>query len=256
VLTLWGFIAPLVERLRQPSKSVVVARPPHHVKPSKAKISKATPMQARKPASKPVGKPLRSAAGRDVGALQPTLFQKTVSRPRPRASGATVALNSVIEASEHRIAHGTPSLKGRRKQTRPARVPMQARYDALVKEMLATYNVRVRKWRQSMSGVAWYIEYRDGTTVRLLEAPKPKSPMSLAIFLHEIGHHAIGLGIHKPRCLEEYLAWNYAVTTMRDRGFEVTDRVKKRMDRSLRYAVRKAVRRGLRVLPAELELYR
>ena len=133
---------------------------------------------------------------------------------------------------------------------------MQERYDALVKEMLQTYNVRVRKWRTSMSGVAWYIEYRDGTTVRLLESPKPKSPMSLAIFLHEIGHHAIGLGIHKPRCLEELLAWNYAITTMQARGFDVTDRVKKRMDRSLRYAVRKAVRRGLRVLPAELEPYR
>lgn len=230
MLTLWGFIAPLVERLRPAaaqSKPVAQAKPAKRVQASKQ-------VKKRKPTDP--GKSSPVAADRDVAALQPTLFEKPARRIAPRAPSASVTLESAAP--------------------RPVRVPMQERYDALVKEMLQTYNVRVRKWRTSMSGVAWYIEYRDGTTVRLLESPKPKSPMSLAIFLHEIGHHAIGLGIHKPRCLEELLAWNYAITTMQARGFDVTDRVKKRMDRSLRYAVRKALRRGLRTLPAELEPYR
>lgn len=131
----------------------------------------------------------------------------------------------------------------------------QDRYDAIVKELLVAHGIRVRKWRSSMSGVAWITTYRDGSAVRCLESPRPKSPMSLAIFLHEVGHHVIGLGAYKPRCLEEYHAWMYAVTEMERRGVPVTDRVKRRMDRSLRYAVAKASRRGLKALPPELRSY-
>ena len=61
--------------------------------------------------------------------------------------------------------------------------------------------VGVRKWRSSMSGVAWQVTYRDGTVARLIESPRPRGPVSAAIFLHEIGHHAIGLGRFRPRCL-------------------------------------------------------
>ncbi|MCE7974390.1 MAG: hypothetical protein DYG92_08750 [Leptolyngbya sp. PLA1] len=131
----------------------------------------------------------------------------------------------------------------------------QDRYDAIVKELLGTHGIRVRKWRTSMSGVAWITTYRDGSAVRCIESPRPKSPMSLAIFLHEVGHHVIGLGAYRPRCLEEYHAWVYAVTEMEKRGVPVTDRVKRRMDRSLRYAVSKASRRGLKSLPPELHRY-
>jgi len=118
--------------------------------------------------------------------------------------------------------------------------------------MLARYGVRVRKWRKSMSGVAWELTYHDGRVVRLIEAPKPKSPMSMAIFLHEIGHHAIGFNVYKPRCLEEYHAWAFAVRTMEERGLEVTERVRRRMSSSLKYAGEKAVRRGIKALPDEI----
>ena len=129
----------------------------------------------------------------------------------------------------------------------------QLRYDAMTKEMLAEYGVRVRKWRTSMSGVAWEVHYADGKVSKLIEAPKPKGPMSAAIFLHEIGHHAIGLGAYKPRCLEEYHAWAWSLSTMERLGLNVTDRVRQRMHDSLRYAVHKARRRGIKSLPVELE---
>ncbi len=132
---------------------------------------------------------------------------------------------------------------------------MQAKYDAVVDAMLRKYGVRVRKWRESSSGIAWTIKYRDGRVVRLLESPKPKGPMSMAIFLHEIGHHAIGLGAYKPRCLEEYHAWAFSIRAMEEHGLNVTDRVRMRMEKSLKYAVRKAKRRGLRELPPELAPY-
>jgi len=121
--------------------------------------------------------------------------------------------------------------------------------------MLARYGVRVRRWRKSLSGLAWQVEYRDGRIQRLIESPEPKTPLSMAIFLHEIGHHAIGLARHKPRCLEEYLAWKFSLDQMEALGLPVTDRVRQRVHRSLRYAVSKARRRGLRELPPELLPY-
>ncbi len=132
---------------------------------------------------------------------------------------------------------------------------MQARYDAVTKSMLAQHGVRVRKWRTSMSGVAWEVMYRDGTRVKLIEAPRPKGPMSAAVFLHEIGHHAIGLGVYRPRCLEEYHAWAFSLRAMEASGLNITDQVRYRMHASLYYAIAKARRRGLKELPGELEAY-
>lgn len=141
---------------------------------------------------------------------------------------------------------------------RPAAVPATVRasardrYSSLVTAMLAEHEVRVRKWRTSMTGVAWEVTYADGTLARLIEAPRPKGPMSAAIFLHEIGHHAIGFHRYRPRCLEEYYAWAWALEAMERSGVAVTDSVRRRMHESLHYAIEKARRRGLQELPAEL----
>lgn len=151
---------------------------------------------------------------------------------------------------------GHTAVKPKRAKREPVRAtPMQQRYDALVVEMKRTYGVRVRKWRSSSSGCAWEVKYDNGSLRRLIESPYPKGPMSCAIFLHEIGHHAIGFRTYKPRCLEEYHAWKWALATMEQRGLNVTDAVRKRMHDSLRYAVAKARRRGLQHLPAELVEY-
>ena len=128
----------------------------------------------------------------------------------------------------------------------------QAKYDALVEEMKRTHRLRVNKWRSSTSGCAWEVHYGDGSVSRLIESPYPRGPMSCAVFMHEVGHHAIGLHRYRPRCLEEYHAWRWALEEMEQRGFSVTDRVRTRRDDALRYAIAKALRRGLRRLPLEL----
>lgn len=158
-----------------------------------------------------------------------------------------------------------PKARKRRpaKRAQPVRKPtakraptgMQLRYEQVTRQMLAEYGVRVRKWRSSMSGVAWQVTYQDGSVSRLIESPKPKGPMSAAIFLHEIGHHAIGFGTYKPRCLEEYYAWKFSIDKMHELGLNVTDRVHERMHDSLNYAVEKALRRGLKRIPGELMPY-
>ncbi len=129
---------------------------------------------------------------------------------------------------------------------------MAARYERVAREMLSKYEVRVRKWRRGTSGIAWYVAYRDGSVQRLIESPRPRGPMSMAVFLHEIGHHAIGFNVYKPRCLEEYHAWEFSLRTMRERGLNVTEAVLRRRRRSLEYAVGKACRRGIKSIPAEL----
>jgi hypothetical protein len=121
--------------------------------------------------------------------------------------------------------------------------------------MLAKYGLSVKRWRNSLSGVAVQRTYRDGRVERTIESPYPTSPLRLAIFLHEVGHHAIGLGVHKPRCLEEYLAWRYAIDRMEERGFPTQGSVARRFDRSMRYAVAKSTRRGIRALPAEVAAF-
>jgi len=133
--------------------------------------------------------------------------------------------------------------------------PAQQRYDRLVAEMKRRHGIRIHRWRSSTSGCAWQVRYRDGRIVRLVQAPYPRGPMSAAVFLHEVGHHAIGFDRYKPRCLEEFMAWQWALAAMEAHGVHITDRVRTRVDRSLRYAVAKAQRRGLKRLPPELTRY-
>lgn len=162
------------------------------------------------------------------------------------------------EPSRRMVARGKklgPRSIGTR-EPRPRSSPMQDRYDALVLEMKQAHGLRIRKWRKSSSGVARLLRYSDGREVRLIEAPYPRGPMSCAIFLHEVGHHAIGLGVFRPRCLEEYRVWLWALDAMRSRGFNVTSAVEQRVRRSMEYAVAKALRRGAKSLPPELDQFR
>ena len=128
-------------------------------------------------------------------------------------------------------------------------------FAAIVRQMRQTYDLRIRKWRTSMSGCAWRVYHADGRAVNWIEAPYPKTPISLAIFLHEVGHHVIGFDRYKRRCEEEYHVWVWAVRKMRELGVEPDARVHRRVELSMQYAVDKAVRRGIKALPEPLVQY-
>ncbi|MCC6239074.1 MAG: hypothetical protein IT448_02065 [Phycisphaerales bacterium] len=128
-------------------------------------------------------------------------------------------------------------------------------YHSIVEQMKSAYQLRVRRWRRKMSGCAWRVYYHDGRIINWIEAPQPKSPISLAVFLHEVGHHVIGFSTYKRRCEEEYHAWSWALQTMKQLGVPIDHRVKRRFEASMCYAVAKAVRRGVKSLPAPLECY-
>jgi len=128
-------------------------------------------------------------------------------------------------------------------------------YTAIVEQMKSRFEIRVRKWRRSMSGCAWRVYYHDGRTINWIEAPVPKTPISLAIFLHEVGHHAIGFSTYKRRCEEEYHVWQWTIRTMRQLGVQPDDKVRKRVELSMQYAVGKALRRGIKQLPQPLRQF-
>lgn len=127
-----------------------------------------------------------------------------------------------------------------------------ADYDQIVRRMKRRYALRVRRWRTAMTGCAWRVVYHDGRRINWIEAPRPRSPISLAIFLHEVGHHVIGFDRYGLGCEEEYHAWTWAIGQMRKLGVEPDERVRRRFERSMQYAVAKAQRRGLASLPPDL----
>ena len=125
-------------------------------------------------------------------------------------------------------------------------------FDSIVSRMKVRYAVRVKRWRRQMSGCAWSVRHADGRCVNWIEAPHPRTPISLAIFLHEVGHHAIGFKKYRMRCEEEYHVWVWALGQMRKLGVEPDAKVNKRFELSMQYAVGKAIRRGLKKLPEPL----
>jgi len=128
-------------------------------------------------------------------------------------------------------------------------------YDAMVEELKAKYHIAVRKWRKHMSGVAYELKYRDGRIKRLITSPRPRSPVSASIFLHEVGHHAVGFRRYKPRCLEEYYVWQWAFREMAARNIPINARVVKHYRRSMFHYVRTAQKRGIKELPHDLERF-
>lgn len=125
-------------------------------------------------------------------------------------------------------------------------------FDAIVEMMKERYALRIRRWRRTMSGCAWCVYYNDGRVVNFIESPYPKTPISLAVFLHEVGHHAIGFNTYRQRCEEEYHAWKWSIETMQQLGIQPDARVHRRFRLSMQYAVGKALRRGIKQLPADL----
>jgi hypothetical protein len=121
----------------------------------------------------------------------------------------------------------------------------------MVRELKTRYKISIRKWRKHMSGVAYELTYADGRIKRLISAPRPRSPVSAAIFLHEVGHHAIGFRRYSPRCLEEYYVWQWTFREMAAHGIPTDERVLRHYRRSM-YHYLKLARGNGHPVPVEL----
>jgi hypothetical protein len=127
--------------------------------------------------------------------------------------------------------------------------PLPPDYDRLVRELKHRYKISIRKWRTHMSGISYELTYRDGRIKRLIAAPRPRSPVSACIFLHEVGHHAIGFRRYPSRCLEEHYVWLWTFREMEARGIPITHGVMKHFKRSMYHYVRRAHNRREHVPP-------
>jgi hypothetical protein len=177
---------------------------------------------------------------------------RPASRRTPLQAGGGTHGSPVARAKQPRVARTAcpPPHAGT-----DGRSDLARRIGELVDAMKVAHAIRVRKYRKTMSGCAWRVTYSDGRAINWIEAPRPVSPISLAIFLHEVGHHVIGFDTYRRRCEEELAAWDWAIQTMRAHGIEPDDRVLRRYDLSMRYAVEKAVRRGIKQLAPDLHAF-
>jgi hypothetical protein len=166
----------------------------------------------------------------------------------------------------HRLAAGRPQNPAATRRIGPAPLPdptpasapltpMRRIYRDMAHDLPARYGVTVTRWRSSNSGVAILRKLNDGRWLREMEAPYPKGPVSAAVFCHEIGHHALGVGSITPRCREEHAAWMWALDELRNRDITITNAVHNRVYDALHHAVHTALRRGLKRIPPELTPY-
>ena len=126
-------------------------------------------------------------------------------------------------------------------------------FSPIVRQIKSQHQIRVKRWRRHMSGCSWQTRFSDGRVIRWIESPYPRTPISLSIFLHEVGHHVIGFEQYKRRCEEEYHVWKWAIEQMRVLGVEADEKVAARFELSMQYAVSKAMRRGMKEMPGELQ---
>jgi hypothetical protein len=161
--------------------------------------------------------------------------------------------HDIIAPVSGRLRRMSSSLRGNRWHA--DNIGAMKDFNAIVRQIKLRHDIRVRRWRRHMSGSAWQVRYGDGRVIRWIEAPYPKTPISLALFLHEVGHHAVGFDRYKRRCEEEYHVWEWAIRPMRNFGVEPDAKVLRRFHSSMRYAVGKALRRGMKELPEGLERF-
>src|SRR3978361_1594044 len=108
-----------------------------------------------------------------------------------------------------------------------------ADFTRIVQDVKDRHDIKVRRWRTSMSGKDWRVYHHAGRVVNWIEAPHPRTPISLSIFLHEVGHHVIGFEKYKRRCEEEYHVWLWALAQMDRHGIAIDAKVQRRFELSM-----------------------
>ena len=98
-----------------------------------------------------------------------------------------------------------------------AKQAMAERYWAIALEEAARHDVTIKRFRPSLSGKAFVSQ-------RTITAPRPRTRRRLRVFLHEVGHIALGHSDPKPRYVAEQEADEWAFETMRRHGIRVRRR--------------------------------
>jgi hypothetical protein len=160
----------------------------------------------------------------------------------------TTETRGLLEAPEQT---SRPQTRARSSSPRRTETATDDIYRQLVADLKARYKISIRKWHTRMAGVAYELQFQDGRIKRLIAAPRPRSPVSAAIFLHEVGHHAIGFHRYSLRCLEEFYVWQWTFREMTARQIPIDERVLRHYRRSMQHYTRLARQHGHEV-PREI----
>jgi hypothetical protein len=98
---------------------------------------------------------------------------------------------------------------------------------------------KLRATRSGSSGIAYTRSDDWG-----IEAPRPRGPVSFAIFAHEVGHQLLHRNAKPPRWVREVEAWTFALACFPAFGLAGVDKAEARARRSVGYAFAKSIRRN------------
>lgn len=115
--------------------------------------------------------------------------------------------------------------------------------ESLRSRIVDHFGLQVTRWLSVLRGKAIKVSFRWGGGVRYrLHVPRSRGPLAAAIFLHEVGHCVVGF-TGEPRVMEELRAWLWAFDALKRLNLPIPEVVVKRYHASMRYEVRRAMRR-------------
>jgi len=124
----------------------------------------------------------------------------------------------------------------------------QRKYAELIMHWSKQTHVDLYKERKDNSGLSWIAQ--DDS--RVVEAPRPTTPVKLYIFLHEIMHHYYDHHSEpdvkqggRPTHVHEYEATKKAIEVMRDNHIPITPRVWVAAAWNLEINIRRDKKKGL-----------
>ncbi|HSV12898.1 MAG TPA: hypothetical protein VLI90_01465, partial [Tepidisphaeraceae bacterium] len=86
----------------------------------------------------------------------------------PQAAGVSFMMPPTPADESAAMKHSDSTATARERAARD--------FSAIVQAMKELHDIRVKKWRRSMSGCAWRVYHHDGRVVNWIESPVPKTP--------------------------------------------------------------------------------
>lgn len=113
-------------------------------------------------------------------------------------------------------------------------------FDHAFQQLLKESGCTVRRYREhGLTGIAYVSDDDWG-----IECPRPTTARRFATCAHEIGHQLLHRESSKPRWLEEWEAWDYALKQFARFDLPGVEDAIKDAAECLRYAAKKAERRA------------
>ena len=93
-------------------------------------------------------------------------------------------------------------------------------------------------------------------TLYSMRVPEPKSAISLATYLHELGHHTLLSRNQKKSCLREFYAEQYSLDNLKRFGVKKNRKMVRHSNWYMSYSLGQALNRKMKDIPTEMMKYK